>query len=204
MNDQKMGRNPCNNGDQKKKRELWSRHEDEKLFNFITTFGVSSWSSLPQQAGLDRCAKSCRLRWINHLRPELKKEPISQEEEDMIIGLHKELGNRWAVMAESMPGRTDNEIKNYYNSHIKKKLLKEGIDPYTHEPLTRSTTVQESASTGSVFEFQPNGKKILISDPVFVCQNELSLNMDCEENLKQKLDVNELEEYVNSLSTLLC
>ena len=82
-----------------------------------------------------RCGKSCRLRWTNYLRPDLKRGMLSEEEEKTVIDLHAELGNRWSKIASHLPGRTDNEIKNHWNTHIKKKLRKMGIDPVTHKPL---------------------------------------------------------------------
>nr|CCO03002.1 MYB18 transcription factor [Saccharum robustum] len=88
-------------------------------------------------AGLQRCGKSCRLRWINYLRPDLKRGAFSQDEEDLIIELHAVLGN-WSQIAAQLPGRTDNEIKNLWNSCIKKKLRQKGIDPNTHKPLTEA------------------------------------------------------------------
>ncbi|XP_057731203.1 transcription factor MYB86-like [Arachis stenosperma] len=129
-----MGRHSCCLK-QKLRKGLWSPEEDEKLFNYISRFGVGCWSSVPKQAGLQRCGKSCRLRWINYLRPDLKRGMFSQQEEDLIITLHEVLGNRWAQIAAQLPGRTDNEIKNFWNSCLKKKLMKQGIDPTTHKPL---------------------------------------------------------------------
>ncbi|XP_015882464.2 transcription factor MYB61 [Ziziphus jujuba] len=130
-----MGRHSCCLK-QKLRKGLWSPEEDEKLFNYITRFGVGCWSSVPKLAGLQRCGKSCRLRWINYLRPDLKRGMFSQQEEDLIISLHEVLGNRWAQIAAQLPGRTDNEIKNFWNSCLKKKLMKQGIDPTTHKPLS--------------------------------------------------------------------
>ncbi|XP_042480612.1 transcription factor MYB92-like [Macadamia integrifolia] len=130
-----MGRHSCC-VKQKLRKGLWSPEEDEKLFNHITRFGVGCWSSVPKQAGLQRCGKSCRLRWINYLRPDLKRGMFSQQEEDLIINLHEILGNRWAQIAAQLPGRTDNEIKNFWNSCLKKKLRQRGIDPDTHKPLS--------------------------------------------------------------------
>ncbi|KAK7284502.1 hypothetical protein RJT34_19248 [Clitoria ternatea] len=129
-----MGRHSCCYK-QKLRKGLWSPEEDEKLLRHINKYGHGCWSSVPKQAGLQRCGKSCRLRWINYLRPDLKRGTFSQEEENLIIELHAVLGNRWSQIAARLPGRTDNEIKNLWNSCLKKKLRQRGIDPVTHKPL---------------------------------------------------------------------
>ncbi|OIW00308.1 hypothetical protein TanjilG_27559 [Lupinus angustifolius] len=139
---------------QKMRKGLWSPDEDEKLFNYITRFGVGCWSSVPKLAGLQRCGKSCRLRWINYLRPDLKRGMFSQQEEDLIISLHEVLGNRWAQIAAQLPGRTDNEIKNFWNSCLKKKLLRQGMDPTTHKPLNEANVKEEKTSTESPPQIQ--------------------------------------------------
>ncbi|XP_058070987.1 transcription factor MYB26-like [Magnolia sinica] len=120
-----MGHHSCCNK-QKVRRGLWSPEEDEKLVNYISTYGHGCWSSVPRLAGLQRCGKSCRLRWINYLRPDLKRGSFSPQEESLIIELHRVLGNRWAQIAKHLPGRTDNEVKNFWNSSIKKKLISHG------------------------------------------------------------------------------
>ncbi|KAE8660554.1 Transcription factor MYB86 [Hibiscus syriacus] len=130
-----MGRHSCCYK-QKLRKGLWSPEEDEKLLRHITRYGHGCWSAVPKQAGLQRCGKSCRLRWINYLRPDLKRGTFSQEEENLIIELHAVLGNRWSQIAAQLPGRTDNEIKNLWNSCLKKKLRQRGIDPVTHKPLS--------------------------------------------------------------------
>ncbi|XP_042031261.1 transcription factor MYB20-like [Salvia splendens] len=129
-----MGRQPCCDKVGLKKGP-WTADEDKKLINFILTNGQCCWRSVPKLAGLLRCGKSCRLRWINYLRPDLKRGLLSDEEEKLVIHLHAQLGNRWSKIASHMAGRTDNEIKNHWNTHIKKKLKKMGIDPTTHQPL---------------------------------------------------------------------
>ncbi|KAK2635384.1 hypothetical protein Ddye_030176 [Dipteronia dyeriana] len=110
----------------------WSKQEDQKLIDYIRKHGEGCWRTLPQAAGLLRCGKSCRLRWINYLRPDLKRGNFAEDEEDLIIKLHALLGNRWSLIAGRLPGRTDNEVKNYWNSHLRRKLLNMGIDPNNH------------------------------------------------------------------------
>ncbi|OEL17822.1 Myb-related protein P [Dichanthelium oligosanthes] len=115
-----MGRAPCCEKVGLKKGR-WTKEEDEILARYIKEHGEGSWRSLPKNAGLLRCGKSCRLRWINYLRADLKRGNISEEEEEMIIKLHATLGNRWSLIAGHLPGRTDNEIKNYWNSHLSRR-----------------------------------------------------------------------------------
>ncbi|XP_010100611.2 protein ODORANT1 [Morus notabilis] len=140
-----MGHHCCSK--QKIKRGLWSPEEDDKLIKYITTHGHGSWSTIPKLAGLQRCGKSCRLRWINYLRPDLKKGHFSEQEERTIIDVHRILGNRWAQIAKHLPGRTDNEVKNFWNSCIKKKLIAQGLDPNTHNLLTPNSSKPNNINT---------------------------------------------------------
>ncbi|KAH9306177.1 hypothetical protein KI387_010581 [Taxus chinensis] len=136
-----MGRAPCcakvglNRG-------RWTAQEDETLTKYIQTHGEGSWRDLPKNAGLLRCGKSCRLRWINYLRSDLKRGNISEEEEQLIIKLHGLLGNRWSLIAGRMQGRTDNEIKNFWNTHLSRKLADRGINPVTHKPFCCNFSLQ--------------------------------------------------------------
>ncbi|KAL8151906.1 hypothetical protein V2J09_021714 [Rumex salicifolius] len=130
-----MGRSPCCDESGLKKGP-WTPEEDQKLVSFIQQHGHGSWRALPKLAGLNRCGKSCRLRWTNYLRPDIKRGKFTPEEEQTILNLHAILGNKWSAIATHLPGRTDNEIKNFWNTHLKKKLIHMGIDPMTHRPRT--------------------------------------------------------------------
>ncbi|XP_030493182.2 transcription factor MYB63 [Cannabis sativa] len=121
------GRAPCCDKSQVK-RGPWSPAEDLRLITFIQKNGHENWRALPKQAGLLRCGKSCRLRWINYLRPDVKRGNFSNEEEEAIIKLHETLGNKWSKIASHFPGRTDNEIKNVWNTHLKKRLSSSSKD----------------------------------------------------------------------------
>ncbi|KAJ8761756.1 hypothetical protein K2173_004566 [Erythroxylum novogranatense] len=113
------------------KRGTWTAEEDQKLISYITRNGIWNWNSLPRAAGLSRTGKSCRLRWVNYLRPDLKHGNFSNEEVETIIKLQLTMGNRWSKIAARLPGRTDNEIKNFWNAHLKKRLKKvQANDPF--------------------------------------------------------------------------
>ncbi|KAK6923667.1 SANT/Myb domain [Dillenia turbinata] len=146
-----MGRSPCcekahtNQG-------AWTKEEDEKLINYIRAHGEGCWRSLPKASGLLRCGKSCRLRWINYLRPDLKRGNFTQEEDELIINLHSLLGNK-----------TDNEIKNYWNTHIERRLVSRGIDPQTHRPLNHNNSPYKMTATttpANAIDFRNNTKSM--------------------------------------------
>ncbi|KAG8071605.1 hypothetical protein GUJ93_ZPchr0006g45578 [Zizania palustris] len=122
-----MGRAPC--CDKKGlKKGPWTPEEDKLLVDYIQANGHGSWRLLPKLAGLNRCGKSCRLRWTNYLRPDIKRGPFTAEEQKSIVQLHGIVGNKWSMIAAQLPGRTDNEIKNYWNTHLKKQLRRMGLD----------------------------------------------------------------------------
>ncbi|KAL2332169.1 hypothetical protein Fmac_019750 [Flemingia macrophylla] len=129
----------------KLRKGLWSPEEDDKLMNYMLNNAQGCWSDVARNAGLQRCGKSCRLRWINYLRPDLKRGAFSPQEEELIIHLHSLLGNRWSQIAASLPGRTDNEIKNFWNSTIKKRLKNMSSTTTT----STSTNASESSSEPS-------------------------------------------------------
>ncbi|KAK6923184.1 SANT/Myb domain [Dillenia turbinata] len=118
-----MGRAPCCDK-ASVKRGPWSPEEDAKLKSYIEQHGTGgNWIALPQKIGLKRCGKSCRLRWLNYLRPNIKHGGFSEEEDNIICSLYISIGSRWSIIAAQLPGRTDNDIKNYWNTRLKKKLL---------------------------------------------------------------------------------
>ncbi|ONK80007.1 uncharacterized protein A4U43_C01F12780 [Asparagus officinalis] len=129
-----MGRSPCCEKAHTNK-GAWTKEEDDRLVAHIQArardAGVPTEGRRPPPL-----RQSWRLRWINYLRPDLKRGNFTQDEDDLIIKLHSLLGNKWSLIAGRLPGRTDNEIKNYWNTHIRRKLLSRGVDPATHRPVT--------------------------------------------------------------------
>ncbi|RWR82612.1 Myb domain-containing protein [Cinnamomum micranthum f. kanehirae] len=118
-----MGRAPCCDK-AKVKKGPWSPDEDAKLKDYIEKHGTGgNWIALPNKIGLKRCGKSCRLRWLNYLRPNIKHGGFSEEEDNIICSLYMSIGSRWSIIAAQLPGRTDNDVKNYWNTRLKKKLL---------------------------------------------------------------------------------
>ncbi|KAK1397364.1 transcription factor MYB60 [Heracleum sosnowskyi] len=118
-----MGRPPCCEKIGIKKGP-WTPEEDIVLVSYVQDHGPGNWRSVPTNTGLMRCSKSCRLRWTNYLRPGIKRGNFTPHEEGMIVHLQSLLGNKWAAIASYLPQRTDNDIKNYWNTHLKKKVIK--------------------------------------------------------------------------------
>ncbi|XP_059645096.1 transcription factor MYB1-like [Cornus florida] len=172
-----MGRSPSCAKEAGFNRGAWTADEDKILEDYIKIHGEGKWRNLSKRAGLKRCGKSCRLRWLNYLRPDIKRGNITHDEEDLIIRLHKLLGNRWSLIAGRLPGRTDNEIKNYWNTNIGKKKSKAG-----HTNKHQSKQNPSSPNTGQpVSDLPASGSPAIESR----CTKG-SINVELETN--QELD----------------
>ncbi|CAN8244551.1 unnamed protein product [Cochlearia groenlandica] len=168
------------------RRGLWKPEEDMILKSYIETHGEGNWADISRRSGLKRGGKSCRLRWKNYLRPNIKRGSMSSQEEDLIIRMHKLLGNRWSLIAGRLPGRTDNEVKNYWNTHLNKKSRKRdaheslGATPHIDKPIIYEEAKrsyggkeEEKDNTGmeetNCFGYvgSPFGYENLVFDPCF-------------------------------------
>ncbi|XP_043698729.1 transcription factor MYB4-like [Telopea speciosissima] len=143
-----MARTPCCEKSGLKK-GAWTPEEDKKLVSYIKRYGHWNWRELPKFAGLSRCGKSCRLRWMNYLRPNIKRGNYSREEEEIIINMHRALGNKWATIAAKLPERTDNEIKNHWHTSLKKRS-KQILMESESKPQTSESSKQESSEPSNL------------------------------------------------------
>ncbi|XP_076937656.1 transcription factor MYB97-like isoform X1 [Bidens hawaiensis] len=161
------------------KKGPWTSAEDAILVEYVKKHGEGNWNAVQKHSGLSRCGKSCRLRWANHLRPDLKKGTFTPEEERQIVELHAKMGNKWARMALELPGRTDNEIKNFWNTRTKRRQ-RAGLPIYPHDVCLQTLNDSEQAQNMVTFnaphsEDSPNADTFPIPPVEF---KNLELNQD--------------------------
>ncbi|XP_008675095.1 transcription factor MYB30 isoform X2 [Zea mays] len=167
-----MGRSPCCDKT-KVKRGPWSQEEDAVLRSFVQRFGnAGNWIALPQKAGLKRCGKSCRLRWLNYLRPELRHGGFTDEEDSLILSLYGEIGSKWSVIASRLPGRTDNDVKNYWNTKLKKRYLASSTStgearPPPPPPAPPSASGDDSSAAADSHQAQQDEPSLPLTPPAF-------------------------------------
>ncbi|KAK9725389.1 hypothetical protein RND81_05G140600 [Saponaria officinalis] len=158
------------------RRGPWTVEEDLTLINYIAIHGEGRWNSLARCAGLKRTGKSCRLRWLNYLRPDVRRGNITLEEQLMILELHSRWGNRWSKIAQYLPGRTDNEIKNYWRTRVQKhaKQLKCDVNSKQFKDTMRYLwmprlveRIQAASATATISTTSPNDSTTTLgfSDP---------------------------------------
>ncbi|CAF1974195.1 hypothetical protein Bca4012_077041 [Brassica carinata] len=127
----------CNENEEstEQRKGPWTLEEDTLLTNYIAHNGEGRWNLLAKSSGLKRKGKSCRLRWLNYLKPDIKRGNLTPQEQLLILELHCKWGNRWSKIAQYLPGRTDNEIKNYWRTRVQKQARQLNIDSSSHQFL---------------------------------------------------------------------
>ncbi|PKU84438.1 myb-related protein MYBAS2 isoform X1 [Dendrobium catenatum] len=154
----------------------WTEQEDLQLVCFVSLFGERRWDFIAKVSGLNRTGKSCRLRWFNYLQPGLKHGRMTPQEERLILELHSEWGNRWSRIARRLPGRTDNEIKNYWRTHMRKKAqerkknssssastISTCLSTHSASPLDATTTKNEEDGSSLITEKESREKEYAVN-----------------------------------------
>ena len=188
-----------------KKRMPWTEEEDKIMKQLINKYGTSNWSLISSKMGKSRNGKQCRERWYNHLNPSLKKNNWTLEEENILFSKHMQLGNKWSDIADFLPGRTLNDIKNHFYSKLRKfirKILKQIND----EKLFQINGIDSCKYTGEkiykMIKKHDTTLKNLTKDTIF------ELIIATEKNPKGKFiffnenNENVINEYINNESNL--
>ncbi|KAI3765561.1 hypothetical protein L2E82_15599 [Cichorium intybus] len=172
------------------KKGAWSENEDQKLRAYIEKHGNPNWRKLPKLAGLSRCGKSCRLRWMNYLHPDIKRGNYTVEEEDLIIKLHHSLGNKWSKIAAKLPGRSDNEIKNHWHTHLSKRVNQKPTASYPGNELVRNPKCSKEKGILKVSDLKDRDEvelllAVLSSESLSNANNEQSSSSSSVSSLDQ-------------------
>nr|VDD05923.1 unnamed protein product [Brassica oleracea] len=193
-----MGRAPCCDK-ANVKRGPWSPEEDAKLKDYIEKQGTGgNWIALPHKAGLRRCGKSCRLRWLNYLRPNIRHGDFSEEEDKIICSLFASIGSRWSVIAAHLHGRTDNDIKNYWNTKLKKKLIATmAPPPPPHLLAIASSSSSPSSSHYNMTNSLPPYNPSISTNQLITPHQEMMMTM-MDQQQQQLLYQEAMDSLVNS------
>ncbi|KAK7372697.1 hypothetical protein VNO80_06084 [Phaseolus coccineus] len=196
------------------KKGPWTAAEDDILAEYVRRHGTGNWNIVQKNTGLARCGKSCRLRWTNHLRPDLRRGAFSNEEQRKVIELHALMGNKWAKMAQELPGRTDNEIKNFWNTRLKKRkrvglgIYPDDIKPVfnAHNSETDQPTYTHSANDSGVGSSSCVSREVFNNfntpnQPHFVPPiSEVPADMQCLKVPQEMMQLSEVPEEMMQLS----
>ncbi|XP_024967058.1 transcription factor MYB74-like [Cynara cardunculus var. scolymus] len=166
----------------------WSVEEDRKLVNYINNYGISNWCKMSIYAGLARTGKSCRLRWMNYLDPIIKRGNFTNEEEKIILHYHSVLGNKWSMIAREVPGRSDNEIKNYWHTHLKKRSITQGHPV----PITKPKEMTKSSDVDNVESFV---KSLVLNSADHFFARTFSDKSSTSDHEQQKVEFEETSYY---------
>ncbi|KFK44510.1 hypothetical protein AALP_AA1G266100 [Arabis alpina] len=190
-------------GDQRK--GPWTLEEDTLLTNYISHNGEGRWNLLAKFSGLKRTGKSCRLRWLNYLKPDIKRGNLTPQEQLLILELHSKWGNRWSKIAQYLPRRTDNEIKNYWRTRVQKQARQLNIDSNSHKFLeaVRSLWVprlihkmKDNSNTNTTKASPPDSLVAVLRDKDVSHESGYN-NIDCSTSMSQDLhkfmDLSDLE-----------
>ncbi|KAI3449068.1 hypothetical protein Pfo_005733 [Paulownia fortunei] len=175
------------------KKGPWKAEEDEVLINHVKKYGPRDWSSIRSKGLLRRTGKSCRLRWVNKLRPDLKTGvKFSAEEERTVIDLQAQFGNKWARIATYLPGRTDNDVKNFWSSR-QKRLAR----------ILQTSAPSSSKSHKNNEEVQPPAFHDFPSVEIPQLQPDFPMPLESQDFITRLGDPDFLDEFENSSGSAL-
>ncbi|KZV19503.1 hypothetical protein F511_06365 [Dorcoceras hygrometricum] len=175
------------------RRGPWTLEEDNLLIQYVTSHGEGRWNSSAKCAGLKRTGKSCRLRWLNYLKPDIKRGNLTPHEQLLILELHSEWGNRWSKIAQHLPGRTDNEIKNYWRTRVQKQARQLKVDsnskkfveairkfwkPRLLEKMKQESSDIQPSPSSSISNFETQLPSRALQDSQYLKQNNLVDNSE--------------------------